>query len=198
MRNKSYGQGYQLSLVDKFGVYLSTREVVNFVKKVKPKTIIDIGCGYDAILLQKLKTFSNDLTGVDLDTNKKIKGIKFIDKHVTDNLNFLKTQSADLVILNSVLEHLEFDSEILKEVNRILKKDGWIFINVPSWLGKSFLEFSAFKLGLSPIEEIDDHKMYYNKKDLWPILVKAGFKPKDIKISYHKFFLNTKAYAKKS
>jgi hypothetical protein len=38
--------------------------------------------------------------------------------------------------------------------------------------------------------EIDDHKMYYDKKDIWPMLVKAGFLPSKLQLSYHKFGLN--------
>jgi hypothetical protein len=35
--------------------------------------------------------------------------------------------------------------------------------------------------GLTPIEgpkiEMEDHKMYFGKRDLWPIVVRASFKP---------------------
>ncbi len=63
--------------------------------------------------------------------------------------------------------------------------------------GKRFLELSAFRLGLSPKVEIDDHKMYYAKRDLWPMLVRAGFKPSHIRLRYHKFGLNLFAAASK-
>ena len=45
--------------------------------------------------------------------------------------------------------------------------------------------------------EIDDHKMYYDKRALWPILVRAGFKPSQIRLQYHKFGLNLFAAARK-
>ena len=57
---------------------------------------------------------------------------------------------------------------------------------------------AAFRLGLSPKIEIDDHKMYYGKRDLWPILVQSGFKPSQIQLRYHKFGLNLFAAARKS
>lgn len=195
MKNNSYGEKYSLTLVDKFGVYLSSRKIINYVRKVKPKTIVDIGCGYDAILLQQLKKYSNDLTGVDIHVNKNIKGIKIIEKRVEKNLSFLRSNSVDLLILNSVLEHLDYPLDIMSECKRILNNNGTLIVNVPSWLGKFFLELSAFKLRLSPRDEIDDHKMYYDKKDLWPLLVQVGFKPSNILLKYHKFNLNTLAYA---
>src|SRR5260370_1018371 len=71
-------------------------------------------------------------------------------------------------------------------------------VNVPTWRGKFFLEFSAFRLGLSPALEMDDHKMYYNKPDLWPMLVRSGFKPSGLRLRYHKFGLNLFAVAQRS
>jgi hypothetical protein len=70
-------------------------------------------------------------------------------------------------------------------------------INVPTWRGKKFLEFTAFRLGLSPASEIDDHRMYYDGRDLWPLLVKGGFKPSLIQMRYHKFGLNLFALVQK-
>ena len=97
----------------------------------------------------------------------------------------------------SVLEHLRDPLFVIETVRRLLKPDGVLLINVPTWRGKSFLEFSAFRLGLSPKVEMDDHKMYYDKSDLWPLLVRAGFKPSLIKLRYHKFGLNLFAVARR-
>ena len=38
---------------------------------------------------------------------------------------------------------------------------------------------------------MDDHKMYYDPRDIWPMLVRAGFKPSRVKVFRHKFGLNT-------
>ena len=142
-----------------------------------------------------IKKYSNNLTGIDIHVNKSMKGVKIFEKRVEKNLSFLKNDSSDLLILNSVLEHLDYPLEVLKEAYRILDKNGMLIVNVPNWLGKKFLEFSAFRLGLSSKEEIDDHRMYYDKKNIWPLLVEAGFKPSNISIKYHKFNLNTLSYA---
>ena len=63
----------------------------------------------------------------------------------------------------------------MNEIQRILAQPGVAILNVPSWLGKPMLELAAFRLGVSPAEEMDDHKAYYDPKDLWPMLVRAGF-----------------------
>jgi hypothetical protein len=57
-------------------------------------------------------------------------------------------------------------------------------------LAKRFVEFCAFRLGLSSPEEMDDHKMYYDSKDLWPLLRRAGFLPHNIRCFRHKGGLN--------
>jgi SAM-dependent methyltransferase len=103
----------------------------------------------------------------------------------------------DVVMLISVLEHLSDPDAILQSAWSMLKPSGVLLVNVPTWRGKGFLEFSAFRLGLSPKVEMDDHKMYYDKRDLWPLLVRAGFKPSQIQLRYHKFGLNLFAAARK-
>jgi len=197
MRKKSFGEKNKLTLVDKIGVFLSLRKITSFARRKRPLEIIDIGCGYNAVLLQHLKRYSNNLTGIDIKVNPEISRIKIYERNIERDLSFLEDSAADLIILNSVLEHLDYPQEILKETYRILKEEGTLILNVPNWLGKYFLEFSAFRLGFSPKEEMNDHKMYYGKKDLWPMLVRSGFKPENIKMKYHKLFLNTLCYAKK-
>jgi hypothetical protein len=64
-------------------------------------------------------------------------------------------------------------------------------LNVPSWRGKRFLEFSAFRLGLSPAEEMNDHKRYFDPRDLWTLLRAADFLPSEIRCVRHKWGLNT-------
>jgi SAM-dependent methyltransferase len=110
----------------------------------------------------------------------------------------MESETVDVVLLISVLEHLLEPQFVLQSAWRLLKPSGLLLVNVPTWVGKRFLELSAFRLGLSPKVEIDDHKMYYGKRDLWPMLVRAGFRPSEIKLEYHKFGLNLFAAARKA
>jgi SAM-dependent methyltransferase len=114
-----------------------------------------------------------------------------------DVLKQLPTRSLDIVLCVSVLEHLWDPQSALQECYRITRPGGVCMFNVPSWRGKWFLELSAFRLGLSPKDEMDDHKTYYGVRDLWPLLVRAGFLPSNIRCFSHKFGLNTFAVCTK-
>lgn len=103
----------------------------------------------------------------------------------------------DVAMAISVLEHLSSPDALLAQLHRVLKPGGLALVNVPSWRGKWFLETSAFRLGLSPAYEMDDHKTYYDVRDLWPRLVAAGFRPSRIRCFAHKFGLNTFAACRK-
>jgi hypothetical protein len=100
-------------------------------------------------------------------------------------------------MLISVLQHLVDPQFAIQFTWRLLRPAGLLLVNVPTWTGKRFLEFSAFRLGFSPKVEIDDHKMYYDKRDLWHMLVRGGFKPSQIRLRYHNFGLNLFAAARK-
>lgn len=137
--------------------------------------------------------------GVDIQIAPELRdwpNLLFHEGTIEDALSSLAGQRFDAVLLISVLEHLREPLSVLQAVRQLLKSSGVLLVNVPTWRGKSFLEFSAFRLGLSPKVEMDDHKMYYDKRDLWPLLVRAGFLPSQIKLRYHKLGLNLFAVAR--
>jgi SAM-dependent methyltransferase len=114
-----------------------------------------------------------------------------IEGTLPEALAGLGDKSLDVVLCMSVVEHLWEPHRTLVEFRRVLRPGGVCAINVPSWRGKRALEFSAFKLGVSPACEMDDHKTYYDPRDLWPLLVRAGFLPHGIRCFRHKLTLNT-------
>jgi SAM-dependent methyltransferase len=200
-RTVSYGQGYDPTLVDRFGVWLSARQIRKWVPSFRDKSIGDFGCGYHAPFVRSIlpEVESAVLADVslsgDLKGDGKIVALEGVLPHV---LYGLREESLDVVMCVSVLEHLWEPLDSLREFHRIIKPGGVCLFNVPSWTGKFFLEFSAFRLGLSPAEEMNDHKMYYDPKDLWPLLVRAGFLPGDIRCFRHKFGLNTFVVCRKA
>src|SRR5262245_21083283 len=198
MREESYGQQQQLTLVDKLGVYLSKRPILNVLRRYHKPMVLDVGCGYQASLLRELRPVIRHGVGIDVNISDAAKGIpdlSFREQPIDRALNELEGHYFDVILMISVLEHLWEPQQALTRCRELMNAGGALLVNVPNWLGKQFLELSAFKLGLSPACEMDDHKMYYAKRDLWPLLVRAGFKPSCIRMRYHKFGLNLFAVA---
>jgi SAM-dependent methyltransferase len=197
--DQSYGQ-YGLTFIDRLGAWLSQRAIQRHLPKRSNLEVLDLGCGYHATDLIGLEPFLERGVGVDFQLAPELQELaryNFHEGSIEDALSRLKEEKFDVVMLISVLEHLSAPDAILESAREMLKPSGVLIVNVPTWRGKAFLELSAFRLGLSPQVEMDDHKMYYDKRDLWPLLVRAGFKPSQIRLRYHKFGLNLFAAASK-
>ena len=199
-RERAYGQGYNPTIVDRFGVWLSARQIRRYAGILTNKRLGDFGCGYNAAFVRavmpELETavLVDSALAPDLKAQKKITAIEGI---LPGALAQIPSASLDIVLCISVLEHLWTPLTALEEFFRIVRPGGICLFNVPSWSGKKFLEYSAFRLKLSPKDEMEDHKAYYDVRDLWPLLVRAGFRPSNISCFSHKFGLNTFAACRK-
>jgi SAM-dependent methyltransferase len=195
----SYGTS-NLSLIDRFGTWLSRGVIRRSIGERSGLKVLEIGCGYQAKNLLAIQDRATAMVGCDFNIApevKRLKGFEAIEQPAEIALPTLKDRSFDVVMLISVLEHLSDPLGMLSACSQMLAPGGRLLVNVPTWRGKYFLELTAFRLGLSPNGkiEMDDHKMYYDKRDLWPLLVKAGFAPGRIHLHYHKFGLNLFAVA---
>jgi SAM-dependent methyltransferase len=194
LRPEAFAQSYRPSPVDRFGVWLSARQLHRWVPSFVGQRIGDFGCGFHASFTRTVldQVASAVLVDVALATELKTHPkVQAIEGGLPDSLAALPDESLDTVMLISVLEHVWQPLECLRQLRRLLVPGGRCLVNVPSWRGKRYLELAAFKLGVSPASEMDDHKMYYDVRDLWPLLVQAGFTPKNIQCFSHKFGLNT-------
>jgi SAM-dependent methyltransferase len=192
-RTGSFGQHREASPVDRFGVWLSSVAVRRHAD-FAGRRLGDFGCGFDASFARTQLGAVRSLTLVDLaiaDDLKQDPRVTAIEGALPDVLPRIESASLDVTLCLSVLEHLWEPETALRELRRVTAPGGVVLINVPSWLGKRALELSAFRLGLSPAEEMDDHKWYFDPKDLWPLLVRVGFKPSEITCHRHKLGLNT-------
>jgi len=201
-RDKSYGQYQPLTLTDRFGVWLHRRQIMKYVGSYDGKRVGDFGCGYDATVSSVMLPKVASLTLVDVEVANYLKQypqVRALEGLLPDILNQVADASLDVVICANVLEHLGGDGPLqcIRHFYRIVAPGGICLINLPSWRGKYFLEFSAYKLGFSPPYEMDDHKMYYDVRDLWPLLVEGGFCPGNIRCFSHKFGLSTFAVCRK-
>ncbi len=195
-RSQSFGEDRKLSFVDRFGIWLSNRRILKLVRGENIHSIADVGCGFNANLSHSLRHLVTRSFLVDVALSDDLIRSNEFETYVgalPDVLNDLPQASIDLVILNSVLEHLDQPNESLRKLKSLLADGGTIFVNVPTWFGKVLLEFLAFKLHLSPPEEMEDHRRYYSKRELWLSLRACGFTPSKIRIRRHKFGTNVYA-----
>jgi 2-polyprenyl-3-methyl-5-hydroxy-6-metoxy-1,4-benzoquinol methylase len=193
-RTTSYGQGYQLSLMDRAGVWLNVRQIRRSVRGFAGKRVADFGCGYDAVFVRSILDEVAHVTVVDLalaDDLKQNPKVTAIEGELPGVLSRVESQSLDVAVCNNVLEHLWEPTVALQHVRRALRPGGVAYLNVPSWQGKVLLETAAFRLGLTSPTEVDDHKAYYDRRELWRLVVASGFKPSRVECRSHKFGMNT-------
>ncbi len=189
-----------LSAVDRFGVWLNSVAVRRHAR-FDGMRVADFGCGYDAGLARQVLPRVSQMLLVDVRLAEDLQrqpNTQAVVGLIEEVLPTIPDRSFDIVLCLSVLEHLDEPQEALNAFARILAPGGLALVNVPSWRGKPWLEFSAFRLSTSPALEVDDHKRYYDPRDLWPMLVRAGFRPSGISCRRHKFGLNTFAACRAS
>jgi 2-polyprenyl-3-methyl-5-hydroxy-6-metoxy-1,4-benzoquinol methylase len=192
-RTGSYGQqGKPPSLIETIGLKLSAFRIRREVGDLTGKDVGDFGCGFEATFARSILPIVASATLVDLALADDLKAdghVITIEGALPDALAHIADRSLDVVLCTSVLEHLWRPDTALAEFQRVLRPGGVCFVNVPTWLGKPFLELTAFRFGIGA-EEMDDHKRYFDRKELWPLLVEAGFLPHNIRCRRHKFGLN--------
>lgn len=200
LRSRSFGQDYTPTAVDRFGVWLSARRMQRASGGFDGKRVADIGCGYHATFARTLLPTVATLVLVDVTLSPDLKAehkVEAIEGRLPEALADIPSGSLEVVMCNSVIEHLWTPQETIVELARVTAANGTLLINVPSWRGKWFLELAAFRLGVSPADEMNDHKMYFDPRDLWPLLRRAGFSADHIRCFRHKFGLNTFAVCHK-
>ena len=198
-RDAAFGQDGRITPVDRAGVWLSGHQIRRTAGRLDGKDVADFGCGFQATYMRTVLDRVRSATLVDIKLAGDLMsrpGVTAIEGQLPGVLAGRPDRSLDVILCMSVLEHLWEPGQALSHFRRLLRPGGVCVVNVPSWAGKRALEFSAFRLGLSPASEMDDHKRYYDPRDLWPLLVAAGFIPHGIRCFRHKFGLNTFAVCK--
>lgn len=148
------------------------KRIIEFIEAEKEDKILIIGTGVfpkiEFWLYHKLECkniISGDIDKKNIEEGKRIlKEVKFVYLDGERKLGF-EDEKFDKVIMTEVLEHLKSEKGVLKEVNRILKKNGKLILSVPKrrW-------FNIF----NPITFIQ-HKREYSERSLERVLKETGF-----------------------
>ena len=111
-----------------------------FAEECSNKSILEVGagrCQYAYLFNKRNKYETCDLedsfhTGIDYDIVSSVYEIPRRDT------------SYDIVLMLQVLEHIEEPVRALKEINRILKEEGVLFLSVPQAAGDHFEPYHYF------------------------------------------------------
>lgn len=162
---------------------LRIRRVIPTIERYPDCHLLDIGCGWDYRLLRTLKPFLKSGIGVDYKVQEmKIGKIETIKMVITDALPFAD-ESFDVITMLAVLEHLSDPLSMVKEIGRVLKKNGRLVMTVPSKAAQPVLEFLSYRLKIVNADEIRDHKKYYNRAELEKL-----FSQTSMIIEHHSYF----------
>lgn len=111
---------------------------------------------------------------IDLDPNEKCiksaseKGIKTIQADTTD-MSKVEKDSVDLVILNHTMEHILDVKTAMEEIDRVLKRDGYLFIEVPDVNGYE-------KEAAAPFNFLTyEHVIHFSMNDIENLAAIYGF-----------------------
>lgn len=132
-----YEKGIKSNPFQRFWHKKRFTEVEKFLKKIKAKRVLDVGCHggkFTSIVsesLSKAKIFGIDISREAISyADKKYPMINFVVARA-EHLPF-ENSSFDLVTCFEVLEHLENPALAIKEINRILKGSGHFLALVPT------------------------------------------------------------------
>tara|TARA_B100000989_G_scaffold298822_1_gene290221 strand:+ start:3252 stop:4211 length:960 start_codon:yes stop_codon:yes gene_type:complete len=134
--------------------------------------VIDIGAGNGRTLLQ-IKDLTNwSALGIEPDKTKcevlsffKLNIINDVFQNISSNL---KNDHYDLITISQVLEHVENPVDLLKEINKKLNKNGYLWIDVP------LCNVDYFN---SRVNDDVGHLYFFDQKILGQILEQSNYQP---------------------
>jgi SAM-dependent methyltransferase len=139
--------------------------------------ILDLGCGtgINGTVLKELNP-EIELHGVDLLPQNEVPSfysykIVDLDRGTLPYPN----DYFDAIIFSHVLEHLRFPLQLGKEINRVMKKGGMIYIEVPNWITIIIPSFGFHREQHNPFNFYDDHTHIkpWSKQGLFEFLLQS-------------------------
>ena len=143
----------------------------------------------------RFKKVKNHLLGDVLDFGGNEGELKLYVKGNYTLVNYdhspMYSKTFDTIVSLAVIEHMEVPEvfEVFKKYKCCLREDGIIFLTTPTPASKPILEILAF-LGILDKENIEEHKHYWTKKELFKLAKNTGYKV----IEYEKFQLRFNQY----
>ncbi|MBW9144686.1 class I SAM-dependent methyltransferase [Clostridium sp. CM027] len=166
-------------------------EIINRIMLIKPKKLLDVGCGTGNVLMKLVENSNIELYGLDIsekmiDMAKKNLG-NSADLKVSDSECMpWKNNTFDVIVCNASFHHYPNPDKTLLEMKRILKSNGTLIIGDPTAPAVIRQVLNLYYKR----SDTGDYKIY-SKKEIEDLLIKTGFKPFNFKkINYKTFAIN--------
>lgn len=109
--------------------------------------VLDIGCGVGSYITDTLGYLPIKITAIDYDDNsieyaKRHNQHKNVEYIVASGESYRTEKQFDVIVCSHVLEHCLYPEVLLKNINRLLKEDGKLFLAIPN--GYGCFEFENF------------------------------------------------------
>ena len=150
-----------------YNTYLKKRSILSYLyrnfflyptlqkKLINP--VLDVGCGIGDYLRFNKQSFGADINEFNIN-ELLVSGYKAV--LIENNVLKFEDNYFNSVLLDNVLEHIKEPLPLLKEVKRVLRKNGILLIGLPGIKG--------FKMD-------KDHKKNYSEVSLKNLVEKEGF-----------------------
>lgn len=173
--------GKSRTLFDK--IYIAAREITLKWKSErinqyssKQGTILDFGCGTGDFLLY-LKNNGYQVLGVEPNETAREKANLKLQGKVSKNLLAIKNNSADIITLWHVLEHVHTLNETLESLKKILSEKGHIIIAVPNPASHDCRKYRNLWAGY----DVPRHLWHFTQETMTALLRRNGFNIEAIK-----------------
>jgi len=166
--------------------------ILSSIEKLEPSTVLEIGCGR-GFYLKAMQNIRSIKKIIGIDANQQY--IEIAKENCSKSVNIIqakaenipvKDNSIECVIISEVLEHVENDEVVLKEILRVLKPKGRLIVTVPNsnypilwdpinWIMEKTLGRHVDKDRWWLAGIWADHERLYSKTQINALLVKFGF-----------------------
>src|SRR5207249_11138603 len=140
------------------------RMILEVAKRLKFRSVLDVGCGHAALLNDFRKLGALDSVGIDLsefvisENGRRFADLRF---HAVDISRTALDEQFDLVVCSEVLEHIEDLEAALRNLRRMCSQ--YLIVTVPT--GRVF-----------PIDQRMGHVRHFSAGDIRSFLQVNGFK----------------------
>lgn len=178
------GESFAYNILRPFTNFIRDKIIRTLVLYKKGGRVLDIGCG-SGLLLSALSEAGFDVYGVE----PSIQAAPYFPPKITNRVYNKRLELCafddnyfDLVILAQSLEHIHNLKSLFKEIKRVTRRGGIVWISVPN---DEFFESKLFGPYYYNLE-VPRHLYFFTKSSLWRLLVNNGFS--DIRFIKNSFF----------